>query len=926
MAQIFVSHSSLDNREAIFIRDWLIDQGWGPSQIFVDFDGLNAGDRWRQELNARNTVCEAVILCLSDNWLKSPECLREHNFADANGKKIFPLIVKPLSKPLPRFISDLQCTDICDPSHREAAIQSLRSALFNARIGPGHFPWPPAGQPKRRPYRGLSALVEEDAAIFFGRDAAIGNGLDAVRQMRDGGAFRMLVIQGASGAGKSSFLRAGLLARLRRDSDNFIVMPVARPERAALTGPAGLLHTLGIDNQENLDDSIASRFETLRASSICARGASTRKPPTLVLPIDQAEELFAADHAEASSAIDLLRKAFDVDGNLISLLTIRSDSIDTLQAERRLLEIPRLPFDLLPLAPSAFKEIIEGPGKLAKPPIAVESGLTDRLIADLDAADALPLLAFTMERLADNYAEDGRLSLTDYEQGLAGLRGAIEKAVDAAYGVALRESTPVTSRKELEGLARQAFIPWLVRIADSKSPALKRVATLAELPPSTRPLIDKLIDQRLLVLNKRPDGTITVQVCHEAVLRNWGQLSDWIDSERDTLRNLDTVNSAAVEWQRATQSNDGRNWLNHRGRRLKQAEALLQRGDYSVALGSVGRAYIVECRRTARRRLYLAAVLTSATIVLLGGAVFQKQIRQAATMLVEYRPFARDDRYLSEGGVPDFVECRRGPPDCPAMIVVPAGQFAMGSPADDPMSKADERPQRTIFVSRLAISKSEITFAEWKACADHDGCIDHPHPDPGISRPRSDPERDVSDNPVTNVRWDHAKAYAAWLSHMTGKSYRLLTEAEWEYAARAGTTTPWIWGEDPYQGCAFANHADKSLHAEDPDRAVNALCTDGTGFGTSPVDKLLPNRFGLYDVIGNAWEWVEDCYAPYDPSKSDARPVELSPTVLCEMRVARGGSWNGEPDVLRSASRGKFYPSMQDDAIGFRVAREISAP
>jgi len=191
--------------------------------------------------------------------------------------------------------------------------------------------------------------------------------------MRDGAPERMLVVLGASGAGESNFLRAGLLARLQRDEESFLVLPLLRPARAAISGPTGLVHALGLSGPFTAE-AIAARFAALRAPVVdrltryaqAGRETYTARPPTLILPIDQGEELFAAEQKEAGGAFAALAAAFAADENLLAIVTIRSDSFAALQAERILAAIPRLPLDLPALSPASF-EVVEGPGRLARP-------------------------------------------------------------------------------------------------------------------------------------------------------------------------------------------------------------------------------------------------------------------------------------------------------------------------------------------------------------------------------------------------------------------------------------------------------------------------------------------------------------------------------------------------------------------------------
>jgi conflict system STAND superfamily ATPase/TIR domain-containing protein len=608
---IFISHSSRNNEQAILVRDWLVEQGWGFSQIFLDLDNLYTGDRWRQALNNSSSGCEAVIACLSDDWIRSAECLREFNFAESAGKPIFPVAVAHITERIPTFVTDLQITDLADPRSRTEGFTKLRSGLLAARIGPQYFLWPPRNEPERSPYRGLKTLETKDAAIFFGRDAAITKGLDTLRRIRDSGAERLMVILGASGAGKSSFLRAGLLSRLARDEEHFLVLPVVRPVRAAMSGPTGLLSALGIGGKLT-PDALHQHFADLRAPVMArfklltnaTHADYTHKPPTLILPIDQGEELFISEGEERIEALTALATVLRADPNLIAIVTIRSDSFSQLQNDPQLSEIARVPFDLPRLSLSAFKEVIEGPGRLTDPPIRFESALTDKLITDLNAADALPLLAFTLERLVTHSADDGLITLNDYETGLGGLEGAIDIAVEDAFNAAITDPTLPHERTALNELARRSFIPWLVRVDDVDAAPKRRSAAMSEIPDDARPLIRHLVDQRLLVADIGKNKPI-IEVSHEAVLRNWRELARWIAEERHFLRALDTLREAASEFCARSQNlndEDHSTWLIHRGERLAEANALVQREGFAEALNASDYAYLRACNEQEKKQ------------------------------------------------------------------------------------------------------------------------------------------------------------------------------------------------------------------------------------------------------------------------------------------------------------------------------------
>ena len=304
MGILFISHSSRNNDQAIVVRDWLRDHGW--RQTFLDLDpehGLAPGQRWQEELKKAGERCSAVVVLVSPDWVASKWCQVEFLLASQLGKRIFGVIIAPTSfADLPsELAAHYQLVDVSDPTTKADGYERLRFGLKRAGLDPRDFPWPPPDEPDRPAYRGLSALEEKDAGVFFGRDAPITRGLDALRRLRAGAPERMLVILGASGAGKSSFLKAGLLARLKRDEENFVVLPTMRPERAALSGPSGLMRVLGVPPNPSTE-ALASRLAEIRRPLLerlrrfATAGGETYSagsPPTLILPIDQAEELLS---------------------------------------------------------------------------------------------------------------------------------------------------------------------------------------------------------------------------------------------------------------------------------------------------------------------------------------------------------------------------------------------------------------------------------------------------------------------------------------------------------------------------------------------------------------------------------------------------------------------------------------------------------
>jgi formylglycine-generating enzyme required for sulfatase activity len=247
-----------------------------------------------------------------------------------------------------------------------------------------------------------------------------------------------------------------------------------------------------------------------------------------------------------------------------------------------------------------------------------------------------------------------------------------------------------------------------------------------------------------------------------------------------------------------------------------------------------------------------------------------------------------------------FKECDK----CPEMVLVRAGSFNMGSPASESGRHSDEGPQHQVSFSRpFAVGKFAVTFDEWDACVADGGCNRYKPSDQDWGRGR---------RPVINVNWDDAKAYVAWTSRKTGKQYRLLSEAEREYVTRAGVATPFWWGS--------------TISTSQGNYDGNYFYGSGRGAylqKTMPVDSFEPNSWGLYQVHGNVYDWVEDCY---HDSYTDA-PTDASAWTSggdCSRRVLRGGSWTADPVNLRSASRARDSTVLRGVRNGFRVARTLT--
>jgi formylglycine-generating enzyme required for sulfatase activity len=341
-------------------------------------------------------------------------------------------------------------------------------------------------------------------------------------------------------------------------------------------------------------------------------------------------------------------------------------------------------------------------------------------------------------------------------------------------------------------------------------------------------------------------------VAHEAIFRRWDRLRDWIAAEREFLVWRSALEAGRRGWQRAPESAKQDALL--MGLALAQAQRWL--AARASDLSEVDREFIelsvkrelsqrMQQERLRRRANQMRALVGLVLAVVAAGLAWAKQdyLRARAVTLAEViwpkalSPVA--ERGLKGGDV--FKECA----DCPEMVVLPAGEFLMGSPANEEGRDADESPLHIVVVARpFAVARFELTFDEWDACVTLGGCTYSPS-DQGWGR---------GTRPVINVSWNDAQQYVAWLSARTGRPYRLLSEAEWEYAARSGSDKPYPWGGEI--GNAHANCA--------------GCGSQWDASQTAPAGSFAPNAFGLYDMHGNVSEWVQDCaHASYSEAPGD---------------------------------------------------------
>jgi WD40 repeat protein len=660
--RIFLSHSSRDNRQAVALKQWLEGRRPElVNEIFLDIDantGLRIGEKWKKGLFTSGSRCQDVICLLSRNWEASYECRSEYRTAEGLGKRILVARLEDLGDG--DITSEWQRCDLFADGPRTEidiadaappvvfntlALERLAKAVEGTGIGPESFVWPPDNQRDRAPYRGWEPFEDIDAGVFFGRDFAIFHALDQLLAMRFpllaklSGLKSVFVVLGPSGSGKSSFLRAGLMPRLQRDDRRFLVLGTLRPDRNPLTGDQGLAtviyrcrQRLGLSGpplgeiKKAVSQKPAKVYDLLielrrtaaerlmggglEIDSLAPEPAGSHpdtngdKPveasaPTMVLALDQAEELFAAEAgAKAEKFLRLLagliKQINATEVGLIVAATIRTDRYEVMQNSPALKGIDTVLFDeLKPMPREEFKEVISGPAARASRSgrrLTLNPKLVTRLLRDAGGGgDALPLLALVLNRLYTDYGSTGQITLANYES-MGGLRDVVNNEIEQVLADSRHE------RSAALALLRSAFVPYLASINPDNDEPMRRVAREAELP-DTDGLIDALVNKRLLVRDRR-EGEVVVEVALESLLRQWDELAGWLREERQHLLTLDDIERNATAWETKDRDPD---WLLS-GTRLVDAENLLTKAGFGTRLAKA-RDYIAASRHAENQQL-----------------------------------------------------------------------------------------------------------------------------------------------------------------------------------------------------------------------------------------------------------------------------------------------------------------------------------
>jgi hypothetical protein len=740
MSAIFISHSSEDKELAREIRARLKEQK--HVSVFLDFDpdrGIPAGSNWERELYRQLSSCRAVIVLCSEHSMKSQWCFAEVAYARATKKQLIPIKVTDCT--IASILADTQLIDLT--VDQEEGYRRLWNRLRELGLDPANvFEWD--GQ--RSPFPGLEPFEEKDAAVFLGRENEIQSLIAELGSSLHLPDPRLFVVRGASGSGKSSLIRAGVLPRLRRDPDKWLVLEPFRPADRPFEGLA-----LAIARAMKRDDWSAI-LDLLRKSAdeenrILVGLALDLAPHQqgVVITIDQAEELFAPERTDVMEPFLRLlgRIAGMADGPFFVILTLRSDFLPAFEDHRELRGKPNMGIHIPPLMDDHLARIIEGPARIAG--IELEPGLVQVMVTDVGAATALPFLAFVLRQLWENHKDEKQFTFQHYA-ALDGLKGAIGRAAENVWDYAAKEGQ--------EESLRRVFLS-MVQVGEEDQ-LMRRPAKLARIPQDLQKTIERFVRGRLLVTGGVEQGEPVVEVAHEAVLTGWPRLAAWIQEVRGDLRLLRQVRLAAAEWEQNANAEEFL-WSE------KRLVAVYQMNDR------------LEPEWSAAERRFAGLV---------EGNDLWAEIEDLGTR--HHRRAQIGDRLARDGDARPGVGLRAdGLPDI-AWCDVPRGEI--------------EIDERVFVVEPFQIAKYPVTWAQYSAflqAADgHQnrgwlaGLAGH------VER-AGDERREVANHPADNVSWFDAVAFCRWLSARLGFEVRLPAEWEWQQAATGGQpANRYPWGED----------------------------------------------------------------------------------------------------------------------------------
>ncbi len=914
--QVFLSYSRTDKEAAQQLRDALVQEGF---TVFRDNESIHLGDNWMQRLQDAVQLCSVFVLLVGREGVQQQrwvgvelEAALSRKLAphdDQERLAIYPILLPEASQnKLPLFLKSIQSV-LWHPQSSPLPVGLVDQ--LNERISLEDTPPVLSGEP----YRGLSYFREQDADRFFGRHQEVLEALQKLGENKQPESdapqplaqyYRWLQVHASSGAGKSSLVRAGLLPKIRQGAlwrrtgyAEWLILDVMMPGEKPVEMLAQILARAFPDKgMMGAWLSELNNWERPEGLSYALRSLA-QPDQAILLVVDQLEELFTQSDTEQCRQFDrLIATALtDPDCPFFLISTIRSDFLDRfeyLPELQRIYNSHKSDYLLPTITENGLRELITLPARLSG--MQVGDDLTEAIVRDARGEPgALPLTESALSELwnqaRDTEAKHLSKSWYDVSQGVVGMLarradtligGLGEKQRKAALNLLLaltqineggrhtrrRLSMDDAVHEAGGGPQGEAIVLALAGQHDDKK---KPVKTRQMLP---------------LIVTGQESDTSYVELVHEMLVRGSGQ--------KDELGNPIGYWPTLYQYIHQHRDRDSqRQQLKVNAQRWKQAKGL---GRYFGLAGWRDLRIFGKFRpRTSSlqgRYLRWSRWITWGQTLLLFGAL--GVLAESAWWVSKHNfPLAYIFiKPLWAAGLYKPLSER---------VTIPAGSFEMGCKPDRdlvtglPACPENELPLHTVSLDyAFQMSQYEVTFTEYDYYLWDQGLEE------GAKKP-FDENWGRANRPVVDVNWNEASSYAKWLGQQIDQACRLPTEAEWEYAARGVSDTAYPWGNDVGENNANCD----SCGSQWDDKQ------------TAPVGSFPANNFGLHDMHGNVWEWVQDGWksdyhgAPYDGSVGQVEGGDI--------RVLRGGSWDNSTFYSRSAGRLYNRPDTRSDPIGFRV-------
>ncbi|MBK9945869.1 MAG: SUMF1/EgtB/PvdO family nonheme iron enzyme [Nitrospira sp.] len=860
---VFLSYHWRDHAQVEALAHRLHEQ---KLTVFLDRWYLAPGQSWPKALETTLANCRAVAVCIGQGemgpWQQREQYLAlERQVAAERRGQTFPVIpvLLPGAEPPLGFLSQQSWVDFRARVDDPVLLNTLVNAIHGKPPGLDALEAVRNTLATLCPYRGLLYFREEDAPFFFGREAAIAQLTSAVQQ------HSLVAVVGASGSGKSSVVRAGLVPELRKSRERVweivTMVPTDRPIHALAPILMPFLEPDRSETDRLIEtNKLAEAFlqGTVKLREVVDRVVA-KQPGTdrLLFIADQWEELFTLckDEVARRCFIDNILEA-TATTRLSAVLTLRGDFFGRAITHYRPLSdrVQGAQVNLGPMKREELRLAIEEPAK--KVGLTFEAGLVDLILAQVgDEPGHLPLVEFVLRRLWED-RQGGQLHHAAYK-AMGELQRAIAQKAESLFSKLSHQD----QRK-----VQQIFLR-LIRPGEADT---RRRATLAEVGAEEHRLAKQLADERLLVTSQvAGGGEETIEVSHEALIRHWDRLKGWVEADRRFLLWQQRLRIGVEQYEEHHKSGD----LLLRGFPLTEALEWLKNKPDSFSQRE--RQFIMDSKMQMLRHRWRTVSIGLLALLVVGGPLLWVG-RQGVTL-----------KYAS--GI-IMARLHLVSVTEPEMVLISGGRYQQGDLRG--LGSGGEQPVRQVAVKSFLIGKYEVTFQEYDRYVEMTGGVP------------SDYLWGREKRPVINVSWDDAVAYVKWLSRATGKSYRLPTESEWEYAARSG-------GKDEI----WAGTSDEKQLA---DYAVFRQSRPES------VGSKKPNGIGLFDMSGNVHEWVEDCgHTHYQEAPTDGTAWLDANGGVCDQRVIRGGSWSDLEEPLRLSSRVWIATIKRYDTGGFRLVQDL---